>query len=158
MKIIVDQLTYPNGLNAAVKQSRLIKRTVGDVCKLIMTDRVLDSIQQIRVRVLYRMRKNIYGDCSVAGPDKYVITVGGRLSPELLIATLAHEVAHVNQFAEGRLNSDENHFWWGESYKSLPTKYDARNNTHEEYLNWPWEREARAVEDSYVTILKAKKQ
>jgi hypothetical protein len=156
MKIIVDRLTYPDGLNAAVKQSRLIKRTIKDVCRLIMTDEVQASIKLIRVRVLYRMKKNCYGICEAAGRGHYIITVGGRLHRDLLVATLAHEVAHVNQFAEGRLDSDSSHFWWYGDY-SEPKLYNAQNHTHQEYLAWPWEREARSIENSYMKILSSKK-
>lgn len=155
MRIIVDRLTYPDGLNAAVRQSRLIKRTIRDVCRLIMTDDVQDSIKLIRVRVLYRMKKNCYGICAVAGPDRYTITVGGRLDNDLFVATLAHEVAHVNQFAEGRLDSDSSHFWWYGDHLE-PKRYSAQNYSHQEYLAWPWEREARSIESSYMKILSKK--
>lgn len=139
---------------SARKQDKLIVDTIEAVCQLIMRDSTLKSVAEIKVRPLLRMKKSsTLGLCSSLGGGKYLIKIKVDLPPEVFISTLAHEVAHVNQFAEGRLNSHTGHFWWG---NTLPKSYSFHNYTHEEYLNWPWEKEARAVEESYMLIFNSK--
>lgn len=63
--------------------------------------------------------------------DEVVITIAKRLSVHEMIVTLFHEMVHVKQYAEGRL--EQVGVWLGQ-------KYDC------DYVDLPWEVEAHEME------------
>lgn len=66
------------------------------------------------------------------------IELNGKLSECALIVTLAHEMVHISQFADGRLQHDEGGNWVWEDVNygpDVPT-------TGKKYYKLPWETEA----------------
>lgn len=156
MKIVIQRPTNRLGKVATRKQDAIIRSTVRDVCSLIMQDEISQSIE-IQVKLLWRMQKNQLGVCAAVSKHKYRITIDARLDAETFVTTLVHELVHVNQFAQGRLCGNSDTFFWYEDLATAPKKYKIKNHTHEQYLDWPWEREARCIEVSYTEILSRRK-
>ena len=63
--------------------------------------------------------------------DETVITIAKRLSKNEIIKTLFHEMVHVKQYTDGRL--DQNFTWKGQTYDCA-------------YVDLPWEIEAHEME------------
>lgn len=87
----------------------------------------------------FKVLKNFqYGFCDY-DEDEVIITLSKKLSVDDLIRTLFHELVHVKQYTEGRLQHGK--LWCG-------IKVDA------DYDNLPWEIEAFKMEqimvDSYL--------
>ncbi len=114
-----------------------------------MKDETLKDIKRIDVKVLRKLntKDTTIGTCSKKEENIYEIEIKGSLDRKSFVSTLAHEVAHANQFAEGRLQHSSRNFVWSS------VLYSTADHTHEEYMAWPWEREARSIEDSYMSIL-----
>lgn len=67
-----------------------------------------------------------------------------------IVETLFHEFAHMKQYASGRLERESEfrgYFWLDEYYPNLPD-----DHTHQEYLDLPWEKEARDKADELLTL------
>ena len=74
-------------------------------------------------------------------------------SEDRIISNLAHEYVHAKQFWEGRLKieedpEDKNHAFSLWNKKEIIEMHKSR--PHEEYLNWPWEVEARQLSREWV--------
>ena len=69
------------------------------------------------------------------GYDYYHLEINSKQSREEMIATLFHEMKHVEQTATGRLDQD---IWEGEDYSNV------------DYMDRPWEKEAYAFESRTV--------
>lgn len=76
------------------------------------------------------LKKHQCGFCDY-DEDEVVITIAKRLSVHEMIVTLFHEMVHVKQYAEGRL--EQVGVWLGQ-------KYDC------DYCDLPWEIEAHEME------------
>ena len=76
------------------------------------------------------LKKHQCGFCDYE-QDETVITIAKRLSKRETIKTLFHEMVHVKQYAEGRL--EQVGVWLGQ-------KYDC------DYVDLPWEIEAHEME------------
>lgn len=76
------------------------------------------------------IRKHQYGLCDY-DEDEVIITIAKRLSPKDAIRTLFHELVHVKQYSDGRLQYGN--IWLGEKVKDA-------------YENYPWEIEAFKIE------------
>jgi hypothetical protein len=61
------------------------------------------------------------------------IAISSRLNTELAIATLFHEMVHIKQFMDNRLEGGLDLKWLGEEYQG-------------DYINAPWEVEAYSIE------------
>jgi Zn-dependent peptidase ImmA (M78 family) len=75
-----------------------------------------------------------YGLCDY-DEDEVTITIAKRLSPKDVVRTLFHELVHVQQHSEGRL--EYGNIWLGEKIEG----------TYEDY---PWEIEAFEVEQKMI--------
>ena len=132
----------------------LLKRHSTRCVKLVFSDRALDSVKQINIRLVKKPgKKSHMGDVSLAKgqPNVYNIRLRSNLDNVDLISTLAHELMHVAQYADGRLRSKPGVFVWKKDKKDY--KYENIEKTFEEYLNWPWEVEARQFENTYLAII-----
>jgi len=76
------------------------------------------------------LKKHQCGFCDY-DEDEVIITIAKRLSLKEMIVTLFHEMIHVKQYADGRL--EQISIWMGE-------KFDCA------YEDLPWEIEAHAIE------------
>lgn len=134
---------------------QLIKQTIEKVCNLIMSDSSLSSIKKIKV-VVVRGLKDSDGD-SIQGQvddtsDNSVFTMSleGRLNRTDTKRILAHELGHINQFAEGRLIAGRGKFFWKRQNKMI--SYSASEEVYEEYYNRPWEVEARSIAEAFLKL------
>lgn len=80
------------------------------------------------------LKKHQCGFCDY-DEDGVIITIAKRLSLKEMIITLFHEMIHVKQYAEGRL--EQNGVWLGEK---IDCAYD----------EMPWEIEAHEMESVMV--------
>jgi hypothetical protein len=69
---------------------------------------------------------------------------------ESCIETLAHELVHAQQYAQGRLTQKWGVFHWNS------TEFGKHPTSYKKYLALPWEVEARAKAKEIVKILKEK--
>jgi len=76
------------------------------------------------------LKKHQCGFCDYDA-DEVILTISKRLSVHEMIVTLFHEMVHVKQYAEGRL--EQVGVWLGQ-------KYDC------DYVDLPWEVEAHEIE------------
>ena len=77
---------------------------------------------------------------------EFIISIDYKLKPKEMLMTLAHEMVHIKQYAKGEmtdhLRADKTR-WSGNWYGKKKT-YDL--NDAKFYWEYPWEREARAME------------
>lgn len=78
---------------------------------------------------------NVYGYAEPEDIDEYIIEVHSYLTEKDVVRTIFHELIHVKQFLDGKLDED-GMTWMGIKYKSTSMPY------HE----LPWEEEAHRVE------------
>lgn len=76
------------------------------------------------------LRRHQYGLCDY-DEDEIIITIAKRLSPKYVVRTIFHELVHVKQYLDGRLQ--HGNIWLGKKVKDT-------------YENYPWEVEAFEVE------------
>lgn len=112
----------------------MIKKHWKSLCKAFDFDRDVE----IRIRPI---RGNTYG---LAYDKENRIEIEPRSNPRDVLEIVAHELVHMEQYKQKRLRSDyTGRFYWNKkAFK--PSK------THEEYLNEPWEIEARARAEKYI--------
>jgi len=73
-----------------------------------------------------------YGFCDY-DEDEAIITIAKRLSPKNAIRTLFHELVHLKQYIDGRLENGSPLVWHGIAIEDV-------------YENLPWEIEAYQLE------------
>ena len=78
---------------------------------------------------------NVYGYAEPEDTDEYIIEVHSYLTEKDVVKTIFHELIHVKQFLDGKLDED-GMTWMGIKYKS----------TSMPYRELPWEEEAHRVE------------
>jgi hypothetical protein len=89
------------------------------------------------------LKKHQYGFCDYScnegdyDEDEVVITIANRLSVQEMIVTLFHEMIHVKQYVEGRL--EQVGVWLGQKYECA-------------YDQLPWEIEAHEMEKVMTEI------
>lgn len=71
--------------------------------------------------------------------DEIVISIAKRLSVENVIRTLFHELVHVKQYSDGRLENGSPQMWCGVIYE-------------DKYENLPWEVEAFDLEEKMMKL------
>ncbi len=72
------------------------------------------------------------------------IEIDPRCPRRLVVETIAHELTHSEQYKEGRLTyKGPQAHWKGARY--------SKATTHKQYLNQPWEIEARARAEKFLT-------
>jgi hypothetical protein len=83
-----------------------------------------------------RLEKHQYGFCDY-DEDEVIVTIAKRLSQKDIIRTLFHELVHVKQYVDGRL--DHGRKWFGVVYK-------------DDYDKLPWEIEAYELEEKMMKV------
>lgn len=84
------------------------------------------------------LKKYHYGHCCNCDLDEeIVITISKRLSMKDIVRTLFHELVHVKQYLDGRLETGNPFRWHG-----IPTNCN--------YDNYPWEIEAFDLEEKMM--------
>jgi len=98
---------------------------------------------QVNVKVL---PKNLRGRAFGNKLQKlYIIEVDPRESIKDVIKTFFHELGHIKQFLSGSLVYDQDIWYW--------KKKDFTNTqSHLNYLDLPWEVEARVFADKFVRL------
>lgn len=76
------------------------------------------------------LKNNQCGYCDY-DEDEVIVTIAKRLSPKEAIKTIFHELVHVKQYSEGRLEHGSPQIWEGtaieDSYENLPWEVEAFN-------------------------------
>lgn len=80
------------------------------------------------------LRRHQYGFCDY-DEDEIILTIAKRLSPKDAIRTLFHELVHVKQHIDGRL--EYGYKWRGQVYEC-------------DYNDLPWEVEAYDLEEKMM--------
>lgn len=112
-------------------ETALLDRAVSFACEYLHID--------TSFVIEFQSLKNYqYGLCDY-DEDDAVIVIAKRLSPKNVVRTLFHELVHLEQYVDGRLENGSPLVWRG-----VPTYGD--------YENLPWEAEAYKVE---VDMMKA---
>lgn len=78
---------------------------------------------------------NVYGYAEPEDFNEYIIEVHSHLTEKDVVKTIFHELIHVRQFIDGKLDED-GMTWLGIKYKSTSMAYN----------ELPWEEEAHRVE------------
>ena len=133
----------------------LIRNTINHVASLIFSDAMLQTIKTINVKVINSPRAtmnnkqvSVHGN---AGPSKdgaFDICIKSTLDDINFISILAHELMHVAQFADQRLLMGYEDAFWKSNDRYH--RYWIRGESHQEYLDWPWEKEARDFANVYL--------
>jgi len=79
------------------------------------------------------------------------IEIDPRYGPKKILDTIAHELVHAEQYKQGRLAWDSKKLvslWNG--------KFHKRGTTHQQYLDLPWEVEARERSAEFVKAMRKK--
>jgi Zn-dependent peptidase ImmA (M78 family) len=88
----------------------------------------------IDLTIQFETLKNYqYGFCDY-DEDEVIITIAKRLSPKDMVRTLFHELVHVQQYSEGRLQHEKIYF----------------KNAEVTYKDYPWEIEAFEAEQKMM--------
>ncbi len=82
------------------------------------------------------LKKHQCGFCDY-DEDEIIVTIAKRLSEKDIIRTLFHELVHVKQYSDGRLNHKR--MWEGKVYDC-------------DYENFPWEIEAYELEEKMMKV------
>lgn len=77
------------------------------------------------------------GGCVHLEDDEYEVDINTNQTKEEIVATLFHEMKHVEQKALGYLQET---VWKGKDYKSVP------------YMDQPWEKEAYDFESRTISL------
>jgi hypothetical protein len=93
------------------------------------------------------LANHIYGETSLESLSKRTIRINDRLSTEDMIIPILHELAHISQIFERRLNVTRNGqiLWEGKKYS-----VDQSKLSYQEYQNLPWEVEAVETQQSLL--------
>lgn len=82
-------------------------------------------------------KQGVYGDCMDEGDREFTIRIDVSLPLDQMIATVLHEMVHVQQYITGKLKYKWVHeVWWDKVVYDWDMKYDDR----------PWEIDAHAKE------------
>ena len=91
----------------------------------------LDSDYIIKIVFLGDLGDTVWGYCNGLEDEDYVIEVSSKLSSGDIVETIFHELVHVKQIIDGRLD-DDGRTWKGKTYDTVKTPYK----------ELPWEIEA----------------
>lgn len=126
---------YKQHLNNALSFVDIIADTFSNICNYINLPRKLS--------IIIRPAREAYGrayylkDPNTKTGREYVVEIDTRQDRDQFEDTLLHELVHIEQFYEGRLDgSKPGHFKWCKRDISFITA------SIEEYNDLPWEREA----------------
>ncbi len=86
------------------------------------------------------------GLCKYISPDLFLVSILSTQNHEHHIKTLFHELCHVHQYVSGKQKIDN----YGRTIWNNSIPYPKSQNTaYQDYLNLPWEIEAREHEEIY---------
>ena len=126
---------YKQHLNNALSFVDIITDTFSSICNYINLPR--------RLSIIIRPARGAYGrayyltDPNAKTGREYIVEIDARQDRNQFEDTLLHELVHIEQFYEGRLDGGSpKHFKWNKRDISFVT------SSIEEYNNLPWEREA----------------
>jgi len=159
MKIQIKQWSGKN-------RELLIRQTIKHVASLIFSDQALAIIKTINIKMIKSPQVTV---CSKQSPaDGYLgyhyntqegvvsICIKSTLNDTDFIGVLAHELMHLAQFADQRLlMGSEDAFW---KINGRYCRYNIQSESYQEYLDWPWEKEARDFANAYLKILNHSKR
>lgn len=89
------------------------------------------------------------GLCQKFNDDIYRVFVSSATTDDVQVKTVFHELCHVLQWVTGKQRIDN----LGRTVWNNSVPYPSTNaDTYNEYLNFPWEREARDHEETYYEL------
>ena len=99
----------------------LLDRAVSFACDYLQVD--VDLIIEFET-----LKHHQYGLCDY-DEDEVTIIIAKRLSPKDAVRTLFHELVHLKQYVDGRLEAESPQRWLGavieDSYENLPWEVEA---------------------------------
>jgi hypothetical protein len=122
--VIYEIVNKPKKIEAA-----LLDRAVSFSCNYL-------ELEVDFILIFKSLRNNLYGHCDYDDAE-IIITIATRLSPDNIIRTLFHELAHVKQYTSGHREEGMANFWMGNSF-------------YGPYENLPWEVEAFEIEEKIM--------
>lgn len=117
------------------KPKHIVHSTLDQVIAFACNYLDLDIDLEVRFE---KLRDFQYGYCDY-DEDEVLITISQYLSEADTIRTIFHELVHVKQYDDGRLEAGSPQRWMGSEYD-------------EDYENLPWEVEAYDLEQKMVDI------
>ena len=86
--------------------------------------------------------ENADGFCLAEDKRRFILEIDSRLKGDDFITAITHEMTHVKQYARGETKDIDKltKSWKGTEYISL-------YSTVEEYMNFPWEKEAYEMQE-----------
>jgi hypothetical protein len=122
--MIYEIINQPKRLETA-----LFDKAVSFACKFLDIDIDIDLIIEFET-----LQKHQCGYCDY-DEDEVIITIAKRLPTKDAIRTMFHELVHVKQHADGRL--ERGYVWYGQVYECV-------------YNELPWEIEAYDLEEKMM--------
>lgn len=89
-----------------------------------------------------------YGSAISFDEDDHMIFISANDDIALVIKTVFHELWHIRQYIYDGLELENNVAQW----KGAQFSYDRYTEDFDEYLNYPWEVEARNMEEKMYKI------
>jgi hypothetical protein len=114
-------------------ETALLDRAVSFACDYLELE--------VDFTLMFESLKNLQCGFCDYDEDEVIVTIAKRLSPTNAIRTLFHELAHVKQYADGRLENGSPQIWMG-------------NPIEDTYENLPWEIEAFEIEENMMSAFK----
>jgi len=127
-------------VEGSYKRRRLLTEDVVFFC----IEKIMPKIKTLEIDVTLKNIKEADGYCYSITTREFDLEIDKKLSEEMFISTIAHEMVHVWQYATKQLTQKYNkEFWKGNDYTDTP------------YHDVPWEKQALLME---VDLLKQYKE
>lgn len=119
------------------------QRTTAEMVVKFCIQRLMPRMKTLDICVqLSNDMEHADGYCLAVDDREFVIEVDSRLKGDDFLTALTHEMVHVKQHARGELKDHTLALkkWKGEDWITL-------YSTVEEYMNFPWEKEAYELQE-----------
>ena len=126
------------------------KRTLAKKVINFCIDRMMSRMKTLEIMMyLENDMENADGYCLAETNRAFVLEIDSRLRGDNFITAITHEMTHVKQYARGETKDVDKltKSWKGEEYICL-------YSTVEEYMNFPWEKEAYEMQEILLTKYK----
>lgn len=138
MKIIIATSIKYGNYKHLMAQANGVKKLVKQYWSMFIQEFDFDQNFTLQIRPI---RGNTLGR---ARSNRNIIEIDPRYSKQNIINTIAHELVHLEQYKQKRLMTKGNDRVWNNTFFRTAT-------TYKQYFNRPWEVEARARAEQFVT-------
>lgn len=142
-----------NGIPKNTKRD-VCKKAIEHFCSSLLSENLFKKIHLNLIFVNDPSNRNIFASCTWEDdnyrPKEFTIEIDHSLKPKEMLTALAHECVHLKQYAKGELIDhirQEKTRWTG-SFHGKKKTYILDDEKY--YWEYPWEREARALEMELV--------